>query len=158
MFCHLGQSRPALQGRSTSTGAVGAFHEAPKGPWWLLQGNRDTHQNRSRKSTLGRYRTGAGKRSQGAVLALPEGQEPSWTSVCRDQSPVAMTTPSMGNLQPVSPGLTGFQGAGEVTSPLQDSVSPFAKLFIGLRRGHWMLCTAHTTAHSSQNAKTCRPQ
>lgn len=48
-----------------------------------------------------------------------EGQEPSWTSVRRNQSPLATTTPSMGDRQPVFPGLTQFQGAraSYLTSP-----------------------------------------
>lgn len=52
-------------------------------------------------------------------MLFPEGQEPRWTSVCRDQSPPATTTPSMGDLQPVFPGLTQVQGAraSYLTSP-----------------------------------------
>lgn len=129
VFCHLGQAQPALQGRSTSTGAADAFPEALKGPWWPLPGHGDI-KNSWQPGLAGQARgtgsphwagtgPGLGNTRRKLFMLFLEGQEPSWTSVCRNQSPLATTTPSMGDLQPVFPGLTQFQGAraSYLTSP-----------------------------------------
>lgn len=113
-----------------------------------------------REVNVGRHRNEAVKRTQDAAYTLPDGPGLNWTSVHRNQSPMA--TRSVGNLQPVFPGLTQLQGAtwpGQVTSPLPDSVSPSAKLLLtGI--GWGPPDTMHGSHHCTRlpNAKICPHQ
>lgn len=113
-----------------------------------------------REVHVSRHQNEAVKRTQGAAYTLPNGPRLNWTSVHRNQSPVA--TPSVGNLQLMFPGLTQLQCAtwpGQVTSPLQDSVSPSAKhLLTGIRWGP--PDTMHSSHHCTRlpNAKICPHQ
>lgn len=103
--------------------------------------------------------TGQVQEQSWEVLFLRAGP-PNWTSTYRNQGPPA--TPLVSDLQPVFPGLTQLQGVatqpGRITSPLQNSVSPSAKLLLtGLWWGS-LDAVAHTTACGSQNTKTYCPK